>query len=499
MAEVKTRDFPAASAGAMQNPTLRRALRQVGSGFNGARLDAINEVTPQAWEQWRGQARRIKAHTLDHLDHYLELLADRVTQNGGSVHFAHDAAQANAIVAQIAQTRNVKLATKSKSMVSEELDLNHALETIGVEVFETDLGEYIIQLADETPSHLVAPALHKTKEQVSQLFHQKLGVPLTDDITEMARVARATLRQKFLDADLGISGANFLVAETGSLVIITNEGNGRLCTSAPRIHIGITGMEKVIPSLQDLAVFLRLLPRSATGQRLTSYVSIVSGPRRAADEDGPEEFHLVIVDNGRSRLLADPNLREALYCIRCGACLNICPVYQKVGGHAYGWVYPGPIGAIVSPTLVGLNQAPDLPQASSLCGACREACPVKINIPRMLLHLRHKLAESPDAAEKSVSSAANLAANGYAWLMTHPAALSAAGKIGQVAQQPFARQGRIQKLPLPLVSQWTDGRDLPPLPKHTFRELWKRELRDEPAPASPPPSGRDTLAGSGTD
>ena len=499
MAEVKTRDFPAASAAAMQNPTLRRALRQVGSGFNGARLDAIDEVTPQAWEQWRGQARRIKAHTLDHLDYYLELLSDRVTQNGGSVHFAQDAAQANAIVAQIAQTRNVKLATKSKSMVSEELDLNHALETIGVEVFETDLGEYIIQLAEETPSHLVAPALHKTKEQVSQLFHQKLGVPLTDDITEMARVARDTLRQKFLDADLGISGANFLVAETGSLAIITNEGNGRLCTSAPRIHIGITGMEKVIPSLQDLAVFLRLLPRSATGQRLTSYVSIVSGPRRAADEDGPEEFHLVIVDNGRSRLLADPNLREALYCIRCGACLNICPVYQKVGGHAYGWVYPGPIGAIVSPTLVGLNRAPDLPQASSLCGACREACPVKINIPRMLLHLRHKLAESPDAAEKSVSSAANLAANGYAWLMTHPAALSTAGKIGQVAQQPFARQGRIQKLPLPLVSQWTDGRDLPPLPKHTFRELWKRELRDESTPANPPPSDSNAPAGSGTD
>ena len=499
MAEVKTREFKTAATAAMENPTLRRALRQVGSGFNGARLDAIAEVTPQAWEQWRADARRSKAHTLDHLDYYLELLAERVARNGGQVHFAADAAQANAIVAQIAQTRQVKLATKSKSMVSEELDLNHALEGIGVEVFETDLGEYIIQLAEETPSHLVAPALHKTKEQVSQLFHQKLGVPLTDDIGEMARVARDTLRRKFLDADLGISGANFLVAETGSLVIITNEGNGRLCTSAPRIHIGITGMEKVIPSLHDLAVFLRLLPRSATGQRLTSYVSMVSGPRRAADEDGPEEFHLVIVDNGRSRLLADPNLREALYCIRCGACLNICPVYQKIGGHAYGWVYPGPIGAIVSPTLIGLNQAPDLPQASSLCGACREACPVQINIPRMLLHLRHKLAESPDTAEKSVSSTANLAANGYAWLMTHPAALSAAGKIGQVVQKPFAKQGRIAKLPLPLVSQWTDRRDLPPLPKHTFRQLWKRELRDESTPANPPPAAAATPAGDDTD
>ena len=482
----------------MENPALRRALRQVGSGFNGARLEAIEEVTPQAWEQWRAEARRIKAHTLDHLDYYLELLADKVAGNGGYVHFARDAAQANAIVAEIAGSRQVKLATKSKSMVSEELDLNRALENIGVEVFETDLGEYIIQLAEETPSHLVAPALHKTKEQVSELFHRKLGVPLTDDIEEMARVARETLRQKFLQADLGISGANFLVAETGSLVIITNEGNGRLCTSAPRIHIGITGMEKVIPSVADLAVFLRLLPRAATGQRLTSYVSMVSGPRRAEDEDGPEEFHLVVVDNGRSRLLADPDLREALYCIRCGACLNICPVYQKIGGHAYGWVYPGPIGAIVSPTLVGLKQAKDLPQASSLCGACREACPVQINIPRMLLHLRHKLAESPDAAEKSVSRAAKLAANGYAWLMQHPAARAAAGKVGQAAQLPLTRQGRIAKLPLPGVSRWSDARDLPPLPQQTFRELWKKELQGESAAESSPAAG-DTQSGNRAD
>lgn len=499
MAEVKTGEFVAAAGAAMRNPALRRALRQVGSGFNGARLEAIDEVTPEAWEQWRAEARRIKAHTLDHLDYYLEMLTDKVAGNGGYVHFARDAAQANAIVAAIAGSRRVKLATKSKSMVSEELDLNRALEKIGVEVFETDLGEYIIQLAEETPSHLVAPALHKTKEQVSELFHRKLGVPLTDDIEEMARAARETLRQKFLQADLGISGANFLVAETGTLVIITNEGNGRLCTSAPRIHIGITGMEKVLPAVQDLAVFLRLLPRAATGQRLTSYVSMVSGPRQGEDEDGPEEFHLVVVDNGRSRLLADPDLREALYCIRCGACLNICPVYQKIGGHAYGWVYPGPIGAIVSPTLAGLKQAKDLPQASSLCGACREACPVQINIPRMLLHLRHKLAESPDAAEKSASPAAQLAANGYTWLMQHPAARAAAGKGGQLAQKPFAKQGRIAKLPLPWVSRWSAARDLPPLPKQTFREIWKRELQGEETAAGRRPAAGDTQSGDGAD
>ncbi len=479
MAEIKTGEFMSASREAMQNPTLRQALRQVGGGFSEARLDAINEVGADVWEEWREEARRIKTHTLDHLDYYLEMLYDNVTRSGGQVHFAGDANQANEIVAEIARSRQVKLATKSKSMVSEELDLNRALAANGVEVFETDLGEYIIQLAEETPSHLVAPALHKTKEQVSELFHQKLGVPRTDDIEEMARVARATLRQKFLQADLGISGANFLVAETGALVIITNEGNGRLCTSAPRIHIGITGMEKVIPSMQDLAVFLRLLPRSATGQRLTSYVSMVTGPRRSEDEDGPEEFHLVLVDNGRSRLLADPDLREALYCIRCGACLNICPVYRKIGGHAYGWVYPGPIGAVVSPMLVGLKQAKDLPQASSLCGACREVCPIKINIPRMLLHLRHKLAESPDEAEKSASGAEGLAARGYTWLMSNPAALAAAGKLGRVAQKPFAGKGKIEKLPLPLVSQWSAARDLPALPGRTFREIWSQELRTE--------------------
>ncbi|MCH8226062.1 MAG: iron-sulfur cluster-binding protein [Chloroflexi bacterium] len=388
MAGVKTRDFVSASTAAILDPQLRKALERVGTGFDAARRDAITEVTPQVWEEWREEARRIKNHTLEHLDYYLELVSDKVAAAGGQVHFAKDADEANAIVAQLARERNVRIVTKSKSMVSEELELNGVLESQGVEVFETDLGEYIIQLAGETPSHLVAPALHKTKEQVALLFHEHLGIPVLDDIEAMARAAREVLRDKFLQADLGISGANFVVAETGTLVIITNEGNGRLCTSAPRIHIGITGMEKVIPSLQDLAVFLRLLPRSATGQQITSYVSMITGPRRRDDEDGPEEFHLVLVDNGRSRLLADPQLREALNCIRCGACLNICPVYQKVGGHAYGWVYPGPIGAIVSPVMTGLKQAKDLPQASTLCGACREACPVKIDIPRMLLHLR---------------------------------------------------------------------------------------------------------------
>jgi len=487
--EIKTKQFSAASVAAINDPKLRRALDRVASGFEVARLERIEEVTPDVWEVWKQEARDIKVHTLDHLDYYLDLLYTNVTAAGGHLHFAKDADQANEIVAHIARTRNVKVATKSKSMVSEELALNPVLEAIGVEVWETDLGEYIIQLAEETPSHLVAPALHKSKEDVAELFAEKLGIPYDEDIDHMAATARMVLRDKFMEADLGISGANFVVAETGTLVIFTNEGNGRLCTSAPRIHIGITGMEKVIPSLQDMAVFIRLLPRSATGQRITSYLSMITGPRRSDDEDGPEEFHLVLVDNGRSRMLADPALREALYCIRCGACLNICPVYQRIGGHAYGWVYPGPIGAVVTPNLIGLKQASKLPQASSLCGACREVCPVKIDIPRMLLDLRKKTAESPDKSERSAPMIERTLAKLYVRLMSSPRTLAMAVTCGRFLQKverivpfsPLTKDGKwIKMAPLPPLSRWTRSRDLPTLPKQTFHEVWKKELsRDD--------------------
>ena len=480
MPAVATRQFVPASRAAVRDDQLRRAFGSAGAGFDGARRDAIAEITPRRWQEWQQQARRIKEHAIAHLDYYLEMLERNVRAAGGQVHFAADAEQANRIVSHIVRTRGVQTVTKSKSMVSEELGLNHILEAQGVTVLETDLGEYIIQLANETPSHLVAPAVHKNRAQVARLFTDHLGVPYSEDIDEMARVARVALRQKFLDADLGISGANFLVAETGTLVIVTNEGNGRLCTSAPRIHIGITGMEKVIPSMQDLAVFLRLLPRAATGQRITSYVSMVTGPKRPDDEDGPEEFHLVIVDNGRSRLLADPALRESLYCIRCGACLNVCPIYQRIGGHAYGWVYPGPIGAIVTPELVGLNQAADLPQASTLCGACRDACPVQINIPRMLLHLRHQLAESDDSARRAASDADTLLARAFATLMSNPRLLNAARRLARLALLPFAKGGKIGPTRLPLLSRWTAARDLPTPPPRTFTQIWRDELHRNP-------------------
>ena len=478
MAEVKTGDFKRASASAIADETLQGALKRAGGIFDDARREAIDEITPQRWEELRQQARDIKHHTLENLDYYLDLLSDRVAKNGGQVHFARDAQEANDIIAGLARSRGVKLVTKGKSMVSEEMGLNHVLADMGVEAVETDLGEYIIQLAEETPFHIIAPAMHKTRGQVSRLFAEKAQMPNLTEIEDMARAARETLREKFFQADMGITGANFLVAETGTLVIVTNEGNGRFCTSAPRIHVAITGMEKLVPSLEDLAVFLRLLPRAATGQRMSSYVSFVSGPRRSQDEDGPEEFHLVIVDNGRSRLLADPELREALYCIRCGACLNICPVYRKAGGHAYGWVYPGPIGAVITPVMVGLKEAKDLPFASSLCGACREACPIKIDIPHMLLNLRGKLTQG-DPEERKVSLGERLLARAYSWLMGKHLLLAHLNRLGRLGQVPFSRKGRLRSIPIPPFSHWTRDRDLPSLPPKSFRQIWQDRLGKE--------------------
>ena len=476
MADVRTREFKAASTRAIADPQLQATLDKAGGGFDSARLEAIDEITLPRWEELRTHAREVKRHTIDNLDYYLELAAETVTRNGGHVHFAKDGAEANAIIIELARSRGVSLVTKSKSMVSEETDLNRALAENGIESVETDLGEYIIQLAEETPFHIIAPAMHKSRQQVSDLFARKIDRPGLVEISEMAQTAREALRQKFFQADMGVTGANFVVAETGTLVIVTNEGNGRLCTSAPRIHVALTGMEKIIPSLEDLATFLRLLPRAATGQRMTSYVSLISGPRRADEEDGPEEFHLIFVDNGRSQLLRDPDLRESLYCIRCGACLNACPVYRKVGGHSYGWVYPGPIGAVVSPVMLGLKQTRDLPFASSLCGACREVCPVKINIPHMLLKLRTRSVESEDSTERSAPLLDRLLARSYYRIMRSPRALSLVRRLARVGQSPFARKGKISSIPVPPFSQWTRVRDMPALPRRSFREIWDREL-----------------------
>ena len=472
--EPSTRQFKKSASAAIQSEKIQANLLGLYNGFHNARISAAQD-TPN-WEDMREHACAIKAHTIENLDYYLELLEQNVTKAGGKVFFASRGEDASRYVLDLAKASGVKIATKSKSMVSEEIGLNRLLSQEGIEPVETDLGEYIIQLADETPFHIIAPAIHKSREDVSDLFHEKLNTPHLSKITDMAAVARRQLREKFINAGMGITGGNFLVAETGTLVLVTNEGNGRMCTSMPKIHVAIVGMEKIVPSMEDLGMFLRLLIRSATGQRLSSYVTTVTGPRQADDEDGPEEFHLVIVDNGRSRLLADPELRETLYCLRCGACLNACPVYRKVGGHAYGWVYSGPIGAIVSPMLTNLSDAKDLPFASSLCGACREACPVNINIPRMLLYLRKELTEGktyPD--QKNVQMAEKLAMRGWRLTVANPFMMGLANKVGNLLQWPFARNGRLNRLPPPF-SAWTRHRSFPAIASRPFRTRWRKFL-----------------------
>ena len=466
-----TKDFRQGAGAALSDPKIQANLEGLYNGFHQARSDASDQ-TPD-WEALQDKGRAIKAHTLDNLAYYLEMVERNVIASGGHIYFARDAEAASNYVVNLAKERGIELVIKGKSMVSEEMALNHRLEEEGIEPVETDLGEYIVQLAEETPFHIIAPAIHKSRVEVSELFVEKLNVPMYDNIEDLTREARDQLRQKFVDAGMGITGANFIVAETGTVTLVTNEGNGRMCTSMPKIHVAITGMEKVVPSIEDLGLFLRLLIRSATGQRISSYVTTVTGPRGEDEVDGPEEFHLVIVDNGRSKMLADPNLREALYCLRCGACLNACPVYRKVGGHAYGWVYPGPIGAIVSPMLTNLSEAKDLPFASTLCGACKEACPVKINIPRMLLYLRKELTQGETYPEhKSVSMAESTAVKGWRASVSSSFMMRLSNLGGRLLQLPFVRGGRIDRLPSPL-SGWTKHRKFPAIASKPFRTRWK--------------------------
>tara|TARA_B100000029_G_scaffold162652_1_gene158713 strand:- start:1641 stop:3098 length:1458 start_codon:yes stop_codon:yes gene_type:complete len=476
MAEVKTAEFKNISKKAIQDEKLQHALDHVMEHFVGARSSIIEQdIGEENWELLRTRAANIKQSTIENLDYYLDLVDKNVRRNGGHVYFANDAAEANEIVLGIAQRNDVKTVIKSKSMVSEEMGINEVLEKAGIEPVETDLGEYIIQLAGETPFHIIAPAMHKTKEEVSDLFNEWLKTAPTQDIKRLCIYARDALRAKFATAEMGISGANFVVAETGTVCLVTNEGNGRMTTSAPRIHVVLAGMEKVVPAIEDLALFLRLLPRSATGQRITSYNTFASGPKNQSDEDGPEEFHLVIVDNGRMNLLKDEDMREALRCIRCGACLNHCPVYKKIGGHAYGWVYSGPIGAIVTPPMTNMKVARDLPYASTLCGTCRDVCPVKIDIPKLLLHLRHKVAEG-DASEKGSAWMERLFIGQWHKAVRNRKALERRAKLAKLMLKPITRNGKIKKLHAPMVGGWTISRDFPALASQSFADRWKNKL-----------------------
>jgi L-lactate dehydrogenase complex protein LldF len=415
----------------------------------------------------RDHAKRIKEHTLAHLDRYLEQLEAAVLRLGGHVHWAATAEDARRIVVDIARSRNCRRLVKSKSMTSEEVHLNPALEAAGLEVTETDFGEFIIQLAGERPSHLVAPAVHHTRESIARILSRQAGQALPDDPASLARAGRQMLRKKFEQADMGITGANFAVAETGTVVLVTNEGNGRLTTTCPRVHVALVGIEKVIPRLVDLPVFLKLLARGATGQTLSVYTTLITGARRAGEQDGAEEFHLVLLDNGRSRVLATP-FRESLQCIRCGACLNACPVYRRIGGHAYGGVYSGPIGSILTPLYDSVADNPHLPHASSLCGACQAACPVKINIPHMLIGLREMQHHHPGGKSRWEKLAYRVACAVLRRPWLYRLALGAARAV----LRPMARAGWLRSLPGPGAA-WTAARDFPAPAPRSFRDRWK--------------------------
>ncbi len=462
--------FGAAARAAIAQPALGRLLDDVTVRLTERRAAAVAAVPD--WEALRERARAIKAATLERLDTHLEEFERQATARGARVHWAPTAEDARRIVVDIAKARGVRRVVKGKSMVSEEIHLNRALEAEGIAAVESDLGEFIVQLAGETPSHIVAPALHKSRGDVARLFAEKLGVPLTDDVEALTRAARARLRADFADAGMGTSGVNIAVAETGTIVVVENEGNIRLSTSMPRVHVAIMGIEKVVPAFDDLAVFLTLLPRSATGQPMPTYASFITGPRRAGELDGPDELHIVLLDNGRSRLLADPTARPALSCIRCGACLNACPVFRTIGGHAYGTVYGGPIGSVISGYLEPESAAAELPFASSLCGACSAVCPVKIDLPALLVHLRDRAVRGETTGGVRPPAAERVGLRAWAWAMGGARRYRAASRLLRLGLHLFAKEGVVERLPGALGG-WTAARDLAEPPPRTFRELLK--------------------------
>ncbi len=446
------------------------AVQQATNRFAGGRAARVAEL-PQ-WEQLRQIGSDIRLHTIQNLDAYLTRLEEKVESAGGHVHWAETAEDACRIVLQIAREHNVKSAVKSKSMATEEIGLNRFLEDAGIEATETDLGEYIVQLAGTGPSHIIVPAVHLKKEEIAALFGAKLNIDAPTDPIALARIAREVLREKFLHADMGISGGNFLVAETGTLVLVTNEGNGRMCTTMPDLHVAVVGIDKVVPDWESLTVFLKLLARSATGQKLSAYTQFITGPRRAEGEFGPKELHLVLLDNGRSRILQDPVGREVLKCIRCGACANVCPVYKNVGGFAYGWFISGPIGAILSPQMLGTQTARELPFASTLCGACAEVCPVKIPIPTILRHLRRRVAQGDEFSAPTMPISVRATAVLTSIALAQNWIYRLGTRVLPIFMSVFRRGDWIPNAPYPL-SRWTKARPLPPF-SAKFRNWWAK-------------------------
>ncbi|MEM7531327.1 MAG: LutB/LldF family L-lactate oxidation iron-sulfur protein [Chloroflexota bacterium] len=455
---------------ALNDKQLRTAIGRSTAKLTSARVQGMGAVDAQ---KLRDQGRQIKEFTLRNLPDLLEELERNITMNGGHVHWAHDATEANNIVLEIARNHNVQKVVKSKSMVTEEIHLNAALEYAGIRAIETDLGEYIIQLANEPPSHIVAPVMHKRIEDISEIFQRELDMQPSYDAELMCSIARQRLRKEFLTADMGISGCNFAIAETGTVCIVTNEGNGRMITSMPRVYVAVMGIEKLVPRVEDAFLMYQLLCRSATGQQASVYLSMTSGPARHTtrqqDVDGPTEFHVVLLDNGRSDMLAN-GYGEALMCIRCGACLNVCPVYNEIGGHAYGSPYSGPIGAVISPQLnIHMTEANQLPHASTLCGACREACPVKIDLPKLLLDLRSDQVKNDENTWFD-----RTAIQGFVQTMKSRGRYESVGKLASATTNIMAgfNGGNIRFMPPPL-SAWTESRNFPPLARKSFRAMWR--------------------------
>jgi L-lactate dehydrogenase complex protein LldF len=458
------RSFPDAARDAVADTQLRRNLGKATATIRAKRAAVVDEVPD--WEQLRAAGAALKDDVLADLDTYLVQLEERVTAHGGTVHWARDADEANRIVTELVRATGVSEVVKVKSMATQEIGLNEALADAGISAWETDLAELIVQLGDDAPSHILVPAIHRNRAEIREIFLRAMpGVDpaLSDEPRALAEAARRHLREKFLAAEVAVSGANFAVAETGTLAVVESEGNGRMCLTLPRVLITVMGIEKLVPTWQDLEVFLQLLPRSSTGERMNPYTSMWTG---VVPGDGPQEFHLVLLDNGRTATLADPAGRAALRCIRCSACLNVCPVYERTGGHAYGSVYPGPIGAVLSPQLTGVQDNASLPFASTLCGACFDACPVAIDIPTMLVHLREKVVQADPAGHRAEAAAMAAAA----WTMRSPRRWTSALRSARLGRA-LSRGGRIRTLPPPL-SRWTGTRDLPAPPRQSFRDWW---------------------------
>ena len=444
-----------------EQPHIRESVTAATIAFDAHRVRAYGEVDADAWRTW---ASKVKSHLLTHLDHYLEEAERHLLENGAVVHWAPNAEAALAALGRIVEDEGVRRVVKGKSMLSEELGINEFLDGLDVEVRETDLGEYIIQLLEEPPSHIVGPAIHRSVDDVRALFLRELGTDPEADPDALAAAARDALRQDFLSADMGITGGNFLVAQTGTIALIENEGNIRLSTSAPRVHVAFVGLEKLLPTLDDLAGFLQLTSRAATGQPIGNFVSLIQGPKRPDEPDGPEQVHVVLVDNGRSRMLGDDDMWEALRCVRCGACLNICPVYRQTGGHPYGWVYSGPIGSILAPSFLGMEESLPLPFASSLCGACADACPVRIPIPEMLLEWRRRAVEGGHTHRGE-----GRAMSAYASAAKRPGAFALGGAV--LRSMPSTVRNA-----LPMIRDWSDGRaPIEPSPK-SFRRLFEEGI-----------------------